>query len=500
MQSKAEYQVKAYEAERIRKDRLVVEYRKAAEVLRRVIEEYKQSAQAYAASKEYEGICRGWIAKSLGTKVGYQVKAIEAQENGQKKLAAVYETSAIISQYALDFHQQSLQAVIQGRDDEGGYWHGAGKSLQSKADYEAKAIEVLEAGKEVLAARYKEIAETFQKASEYYQQSAQNFALGKEDDSNNCFLVGQYLRLKAEHQAETSGKITEKDSQKTNRVTSTIIKTDKNFHSELIPCKQRMSSLMKEKALFVYCEKWLAEGGSIAGISDYVINILHTLKKSADYQLIRSYEEYRNDVWKAHESGDDFLAFSLTQVVEDIQQAIEDNIQQAKASESNNTKLSEAWQHAMEAGKKLAEYRKQYIQLSVGIQSSKTINERQIVKGLETIVEYLRKAAEACALNKEQEYTQYNNAVNALKENVRKLEEAVTAFGKSLSLSNEPELAEAWKKVAEEYQRSAEFDEKVAEEELQGNKEEVARLKEEAKVSEEMAKTLEKEAQASEKK
>ncbi|HLB33937.1 MAG TPA: hypothetical protein VJK54_06855, partial [Chthoniobacterales bacterium] len=488
----ADYQAKASEAQENGKEALAAGYREVALISEKAAELREQEAQKKALGKIDEGVNYGVEGECLQLQADYNIKAIEAEEAGKVILATGYREAAETSQRAAGIKHQAGEAIASGKEYVGNSLSWVGQSLKLKAEYQAKIIIAREAGKEVLAVRYREVVETSQKASEYYQQAADIFALEKINEGYNDYLVGEYLRSKAEYQAEVAEKAEEESEKsvikKTDKIISSLIRGNGNFNS------------MKSKALFVYCEKWLAEGGPI-NISDYVINVLHTLKKSADYKLIRSYEEYRNNVWEAHKLGDDFLAFSLIQVVEDIQQAIEDSIQQAKASENNNSKLSDAWKNVVQVGQKLAECRDRYIQISVRAQSHEIVSGwKKIVETSEFIVDYHRKAAEACALNNEQDYNRFNNAGDSMIESVTKLEEAVTAFGKSLSLSNEPELAEAWKKVAEEYQRSAEFDEKVAEEELQGNKEEVARLTAAAKASQETAKALENEAKASEKK
>ncbi|HLB32887.1 MAG TPA: hypothetical protein VJK54_01510 [Chthoniobacterales bacterium] len=402
-------------------------------------------------------------------------KVSELIAQGKPERASLWRKAAEESETSAEGVRKAIQAYIAEKQNEGNSWYWASESLQSQANYQVKECEAQEVGKTVLALGYREAAAVLQCAADQYKQAALAFAEEKVDEGYNYYLVGDYLRSKAEHQAGVAEKTEEESGENVIKQISTItpgiIKAGGNLYPEFISTKRKMDRLMKEKALFVYCEKWLVEGGSVY-LSNCAINVIHTLKKSADYELIRSYEKYRNNVRKAHELGNNFLALSLIQVAEDIQQAIEDSIQQAK--NDNEKLLYVNWLgNVVQAGQKLAAYRDRYIQISVSFQPPEIVSGwKKMVERSESSVNYYRKAAEARALSNAQECDRFYRAAHSMNSSVKKLENVVIALEKSFSMPIKPEVTVLWRKAAEQYQISAEFDAKAAEEKAQGNRKE----------------------------
>ena len=177
VQLQADYQAKAAEAQEAGKTTLAAAYREAAETSRKAAEQHKQSVETIVVGKHSEGnswYCAGLFLQS---QVDYQVKAAETQETGRTTLAVGYREAAETSRKAAEKLKQSAEAKAAGKQSEGISWGWAGKSLQSQADYQAKAAEAQETGKTVLAVRYREAAERSRKLAEQYEQEALGHAI-----------------------------------------------------------------------------------------------------------------------------------------------------------------------------------------------------------------------------------------------------------------------------------------------------------------------------------
>ncbi|HLB34189.1 MAG TPA: hypothetical protein VJK54_08145 [Chthoniobacterales bacterium] len=201
LQSKADYQVKAIEAQEAGKTILAAGYREAAETYQQVAEQRKQEALASAAGKEREGSSWGWVGSNLQKKAYYQVKAIEAQEAGKTQLAAGYREAAMTFQSAADQREKSALTHAAGKEREGDFWGAVGLVLTEQADYEVKAIEAQEAGKLALAAGYREAIKTFQKAAKHLKQAAKIYSL-RNAEAESWFSVGVELRSQADYQVK----------------------------------------------------------------------------------------------------------------------------------------------------------------------------------------------------------------------------------------------------------------------------------------------------------
>ncbi|HLB32865.1 MAG TPA: hypothetical protein VJK54_01395 [Chthoniobacterales bacterium] len=509
LRTKVNYQVKACEAEEAGKIWLAIGYREAAATLEHAADYLKQAAETSAVGKESESSNWHWAGASLQAMAGYQAKACEAQEVGKTRLAVGYREAAATLGHAADQFQQASAA---GKESESNSWYCAGKFLYTKADYQAQASEPEEARKENLAAGYHEATEIFQRVAEYYQQAGEAFAIGKEDEGIGWLNVARFLQSKADDQIKNAEKAEEVESQKSinlqnNRDTHSVnpsaeyaltnhqsdpnyaCRSSLQFPSSIsylpsptaaaVPTAYSLQSTasirpasIKIMALSVCCKKWLAETrsseASVKILSDYVIDVL---KRGADHELVRVFEKYWDHIAKAHdELEDNPLTLADIQVAEDIQRAIEDNIKQAEASKNKNEELSTAWKDAVQATQKLAECREKYIQISISSKTPDIISDwKKIVEGSEFLANYFRKAAEARALQNEQEYESFKRVANSMKESVNKLEEEVTEFEKSLLTSVQPEVLARCRKTIEQYKTSIKLKIEAGEKGVQEN-------------------------------
>ena len=218
LQLKAEYQVKASEAQELRKTILAVSYREAAATSQRAADQYQQVALASITGAEKEGSRWHWIEKSLQAvgkslqeKADYQVKAGEAQEIEKAQLAVGYREAAATSEKAAEQYQQAVRiqevrSQAAERWDDGENWYLNGKILQEKAEYQVKASEAEEKGKEELAVCYQEIIATLMEATTYYQKAALAYDIENEEDGSQCHSIGMCFKSKAEDQIEAAKK------------------------------------------------------------------------------------------------------------------------------------------------------------------------------------------------------------------------------------------------------------------------------------------------------
>ncbi|HLB34022.1 MAG TPA: hypothetical protein VJK54_07285 [Chthoniobacterales bacterium] len=542
--SSVEYQIKAYEWRNSPKTTLADSYRKAASLSEYAAFMFKQSLLPLGVGIYYGKNCV-LEGECLLLQVKYQAKACEAEEAINRSMSVAYKNAVATLERTTDLWKQTIDNIgIEARQEFDGGWYGmlANEQLKKQVDYQIKAIEAREAGKEELMDRYRKIIETSQKASEYFLRASEN----QSPRSNECQSIGWYLRSKVDKQVNTIEKTQGKKLEKNNIIYSYLVEDDNDININFLLKEQRINISKKNKEMSLYCKKWITETGLISApeaiLGDYVIKpilsdyVMDILKRKADYRLVEAFEKYRSYVIKAHDGENDSLALAWIQLAEDIQQTIEESIKKNKIS--GTPKLLKAWEDVIESELKMAEYRSHYMKLSLlfqnsslqlpsigqsssasvieesnslrlfnrsvpsapysslatetlkaGFQNSDVINGRKkIVEEFYVITDYYRKAAEACALNNEQEYNRFKSAADAMKESVKKLEAAITAVEKSLSTSDQPEISTLWRKVVEQYEIYAECDVKVAEAELAGNVEEVVRLKEAASVSEIAAK------------
>ncbi|HLB33480.1 MAG TPA: hypothetical protein VJK54_04525 [Chthoniobacterales bacterium] len=239
--------------------------------------------------------------------------------------------------------------------------------------------------------------------------------------------------------------------------------------------QQRIDNSLRGQALSVYCEKWLAETGSVDGVS-YVSNCITHV---ADHRLVRAFEKYRSNVIKAHNVGDDALALSWIQVAEDIQQAIEASIKHAEAYQNLELYchpqsvydgrlakeahfmtlygINTAWENVCYAMEEIAEYREKYIKTSMISQIPENIlpdmkEKKKIIEQLEFIANYLKKAAEAYSVGKEQEYNCFKSVAQSMQESIYGLKAAARA-----KEENQRELEALWFKAVDCYEEIAKY-------------------------------------------
>ena len=511
LQKKAGYQAKACKLENNGKITLGVGYREAIKMLESAFYDLGVQSGLLVFRGEngelhkcfydsYDSENAKLTSECLQLQEKNQVKACEAEEEGKGNLTIDYKAAVVFLKRALDVWEQihkikgSEWQSSRSRDEFLGEKFIVDLFFEQQINCQEKAIEALEAGKDELKSRYRKVLETSLKASEYCMQKALlEVAIKKDKASKKNFeskdkerlelsVLRQYLELKIDKQIKDIEKAEEKKLEASNRMNSSII-ADKNLDLESNIKRQRVDSSTRSKALSLYCYKWLAETRSTAEqgqiLSDYVMDVL---KRGADHKLVSAFEKYWDVVREAHELGDDPQALAWIQVAEEIQRFIEDSIKWREIcrSRSNSSrKLYDIWEDAVQSMKKVVECRGEYIQAEELSKVPEIVSGwKKIIKGSESAADYYRKAAEACALNNEQEYERFSDTAKAMKENVKKLEAAITALEKSLSTVTKPEIVTLWKRAVEQYEISAEFGLKVAEAELAGNVEEVTRLKE----------------------
>src|SRR3990167_3778908 len=196
LQAKANYLAKASEAHEVGKEQLAVGYREAAATSQRAADQCKLAAQTHIAGKKEEGFCWDREAQSLQKKANYQAKMSEAEEAGKTMLAAGYQEAITILQGAADQSKESALAKSLGKEKEGNGWSSVAFSLQSQADCQVKAIEAQDAGKTTATDAYREAGKTSQDAADHYKQSALASASGRERESTYWDWAGKSLDSK----------------------------------------------------------------------------------------------------------------------------------------------------------------------------------------------------------------------------------------------------------------------------------------------------------------
>src|SRR3990167_9092187 len=186
------------EARQIKKEALAVSYREIAVTYQRAAEQYKQSAQTIAEWKGAESLSWRHAGKSLQSKAENEVKAIEAQEAGKIQLVAGYREIAATLEQIADQWKQSALALASGKKNEGVSWELVVKSLQAVADYQVKAITAEEAGKATLAAGYREVAAISERAADQYKQAAGARAVGNESEAEQLSNEGKRIQAVAD--------------------------------------------------------------------------------------------------------------------------------------------------------------------------------------------------------------------------------------------------------------------------------------------------------------
>ena len=211
--SSADYLTKASEVEELGITTLATGYRGAASLLQDAADQYQLAALAHAQGERVEGEYRRSSGKSLQATATYKAKAYEVEEAGERTLSMDYKELATISQRAADHFQRAAEAQAEGKVTEAEHWNLSGKSRQSQANYQEKAIEAREIAETTLAVSYKEAAAISREASESHAQSVQIRGEGKENAGISWGLEGISLQARADYQikayeAQEAGKTT----------------------------------------------------------------------------------------------------------------------------------------------------------------------------------------------------------------------------------------------------------------------------------------------------
>src|SRR3990167_6659151 len=146
------------------------------------------------------------VGSSFRDKAEYEVKANEAQEAGKTTLSAGYRQAASLSKSAANHWKLSVLTKIEGseKEGEGDSLGHEGLCFKKQARYEANASEAQEAGKTILAISYREIATTYQRVTDQYQQSVKTYAEGKKGETTIWHSIGVCLQASADYQAKAS--------------------------------------------------------------------------------------------------------------------------------------------------------------------------------------------------------------------------------------------------------------------------------------------------------
>ncbi|HLB34083.1 MAG TPA: hypothetical protein VJK54_07615 [Chthoniobacterales bacterium] len=202
-QLQADYHKKAIEAREARKEILAIGYEEVAATARRAAEKQKESALAKISNKIKEGSFLYLEGRSIQSQAYCQVKAIEAGEAGKAILAAGYREVAATYQCTADQWEKGAETFASGEQARWFIWQFAANSLEQKAIYQEKLIIAQDAEKEALVVGYQEVIEIFQSSSEYYQQALAAFALEKEDEGAGWKNIADFLALKAKNKIKT---------------------------------------------------------------------------------------------------------------------------------------------------------------------------------------------------------------------------------------------------------------------------------------------------------
>ncbi|HLB34021.1 MAG TPA: hypothetical protein VJK54_07280 [Chthoniobacterales bacterium] len=486
-----DYLVKACEAEKDGKEALSECYKKASFISGKAAVQFSTAAEE---SKNSGKACRKDVGKSFQAMADYLVKASEAEEIGKVGLAAGYREAAATFERAVEVHGKlSLASYTESHDS----LHNEGCSLNAKAECQAKAIEAEEVGKVVLATGYREAAATLERAVEQYQQSALAFASEKNSEGINYEKIGVSLDRQSGYQVMAVEKKEKEKSQENfinkNNMTLDTTGVNDNFNKEG-PNRKRMNNLTTMQALFLCCEKWLAETGvtseSNQFLSDYVMDVV---QRGANYKLVSAFEEYRNNAIRAHAIGDDSQALGWIQIAEDMQQVIKDSIEY----EEND------WKNPVKAMQTMIEYRKKYIITPIVSQTPEIMKEwKKIIDESQSVADYHRKYKEASSLREvkkyslesEQECERFNKAAKYMYWSVNGREKIIRLLSqKSMSTfaQEQPEISIYWRKALEQYQESVGYYSQVANSWLEGNTTNACRFEELASFASDTAHQLE---------
>ncbi|HLB34211.1 MAG TPA: hypothetical protein VJK54_08255, partial [Chthoniobacterales bacterium] len=136
LQSQADYQVKAAEAQELGKITLSAGYREATETLQHAVDQFKIATEI----KKVEGnrYSLYLAGQSLQEQADYQAKAAEAQYVGKEILAASYREAYVILQRAIDQFRQSAEAYTIRNKNDGERLEKEGHATQKEAKERVK--------------------------------------------------------------------------------------------------------------------------------------------------------------------------------------------------------------------------------------------------------------------------------------------------------------------------------------------------------------------------
>ncbi|HLB32700.1 MAG TPA: hypothetical protein VJK54_00530 [Chthoniobacterales bacterium] len=210
---KADYQVKAIEAEKDGKKDLSLNFREVAETYQRAADAFKLGGERIAEGKKIKSDCLNNQGVFLESKADYQVQAIKAEQAGQRELTVDYREMAETYQRAADAYKLADEKSAEGKQSEADSWKWQGRCFKAKAHYQDKATWK----NKRFAVDYREVAEMCQRAADQYRESALAKATGKDNDYNCLWRAAEITREETIRKAiaaeETAlAKATSKDS------------------------------------------------------------------------------------------------------------------------------------------------------------------------------------------------------------------------------------------------------------------------------------------------
>src|SRR3990167_932565 len=210
---KADYQVKAIEAEKDGKKDLSLNFREVAETYQRAADAFKLGGERIAEGKKIKSDCLNNQGVFLESRADYQVQAIKAEQAGQRELTVDYREMAETYQRAADAYKLADEKSAEGKQSEADSWKWQGRCFKAKAHYQDKATWK----NKRFAVDYREVAEMCQRAADQYRESALAKATGKDNDYNCLWRAAEITREETIRKAiaaeETAlAKATSKDS------------------------------------------------------------------------------------------------------------------------------------------------------------------------------------------------------------------------------------------------------------------------------------------------
>ncbi|HLB34447.1 MAG TPA: hypothetical protein VJK54_09475, partial [Chthoniobacterales bacterium] len=402
----------------------------------------------------------------LQSKADYQAKAAEAKDAGKNDLSRGYLEAATTLGLAADQYRQSIHYKSSEGSAQITILKKSGKSLQSKAEYQSKAAEAKDSGRNSIAVSYSEAAAASELAAEQFKQAVKihddNIIIDHGDSFED---LGSSLQAKADYQAKAA-KVT--DSGK-NALATVYLEAVTISELAAEQFKQAVTACITKE--YNNLEKSLNVGRALQAKADYKVKAVEALEKVA----------------AAEEQGNQHLAALWRKIETQCQAAVGYHLKAAEAQAVENkteyVRCNKAAISAENSGDGLKESINAFAKAAEAeIKGNQSLAAlwRKIETQCQFTAEYHLKAAEAQSVKNKAEYVRCNKAATSAKNSGSRLKEAINALEKVAAAEergNKP-LAALWAKIATQYQEAAEHAQKSVEAKLSGNAEEADRLEE----------------------